>query len=116
MDDGAATNEVIVGAGCATVAAQVVVATVDDASIACSVIEYVPGETVTICEVDVLPFPQRKATGATPPAEDAVHVMLVAAGAPTHEVVNAEAAVAKANDSTNAVPAIEAKIRFDVIF
>lgn len=42
-----------------------------------------------------------------PPAEDAVHATLAAAGTPIHEVVNAEAAPSRANDSTNGAPAIE---------
>ena len=89
--DGVAVNDVIVGEGCATVAEHVVVATVEDASVPCSVIEYVPGATFTTCDVDVLPFPHKSATGATPPVEDAVHVMFVADGVPAHETASASA-------------------------
>lgn len=116
--DGFATNEVIVGMDCTTVAEHVVVATVDDASVACSVIEYMPGETAIVCTGDVLPFPHKNAIGATPPDEDAVHVMLDAVGTPTHEAVSAEVAFATANDRTNMAPTTEIEVisLFNVIF
>ena len=60
-----------------------------------------------VCEVDVLPFPQRNAIGVIPSEAEAVHATFVADGTPTHEVVNAEAALAKANNSTKAALAIE---------
>ena len=39
----------------------------------------------------MLPLPQRKATGATPPLEAAVQVMLVALGTPEQETESASA-------------------------
>lgn len=116
MADGFAINEEIVGGNCATVAVHVVVATVDDASATWSVIEYVPGRRAIVCEVDVPPLPQRNAIGATPPVEDAVHVMLVVEGAPAQKLVNAGAAVATANDSINAVLVIKAITPFNAVF
>ena len=97
MDEGVAVNDGIVGTPGKTVAEHVVVATVDDASVACSVIEYVPSETESVCVVDVTPLPHRNAIGSTPPEEDTVHVMLAAVGDPLHDAVNADAAPAKEN-------------------
>ena len=97
IDAGSAVNDVIVGAAWLTVALQVVVATVDDASVACRVIEYVPGDTASVCDDVVAPLPQRNVTGLRPPAELAVQVMFVAVGAPAHEAVNADAAPANEN-------------------
>ena len=91
IDDGVAVNELIVGAACATVAEQVVVATVEDASVPCSVIEWNPGVVAIVCTVEVLPFPHKNATGATPPVDVAVHVMLVADGAPLHVTASVSA-------------------------
>ena len=45
-------------------------------------------------------MPQRNATGATPPEEDAVHVMFVALGTPAQEAESV-AALATANESAN---------------
>lgn len=80
-----------------TVALHVVVATVEDASVACRVIEYVPGDTAIVCDDVVAPLPQRNATGSTPPAEDAFHVIALADGKPAHVAVSADAASAKEN-------------------
>ena len=104
IDVGVAINEGIVGAGHATVALQVVVATVEDASVACRVIEYVPGDTASVCIAVVEPFPQRNATGFTPPDELALHVMFVAVGDPLHVAVSAEAA--PANENVSNIPAV----------
>jgi hypothetical protein len=84
IDDGFAVNDVIDGADCATIAEHVLVATVDEASVAWMLIEYVPGVYETVCDVVVAPLPHKSATGATPPTGDAVHVMLDAAGVPAH--------------------------------
>ena len=73
-----------------------------------------PGETAMVCEEVVLPFPQRNANGATPSEAEAVHVMFDAVGEPTHEVVNAEAELAKTNESMNATLAIEAQKLFRI--
>jgi len=87
---GTAVKDEIVGEFCGTgiEAEQVVVATVDDASSAYKFIEYTPGLPVIICDGLVLPFPHTKVTGAIPPEDDAVHVTLVAEGAPVHVVVS----------------------------
>ena len=97
MDEGVAVNDGIVGTPGKTVVEHVVVATVDDASVACSVIEYTPGETESVCVVDVEPFPHRNAIGITPPDEDADHVMFITVGEPPQLAVNADAAPAKEN-------------------
>ena len=87
-----------------TVALHVVVATVEDASVACNVIEYVPGDTASVCDDDVAPFPQRSATGSTPPAELDVHVIFVAVGEPLHDAVSADAA--PTNENASSMPAV----------
>ena len=74
--------------------------------------EYVPGEAATVCIVEVLPFPHRKATGSTPPDDVAVREICVAVRAPTHDAVNAEAAPANAKHTTKAMPTIEASKLF----
>ena len=51
--------------------------------------EYVPGEAMSTCVIEVLALLHTKATGATPPLDDAVHVMLAVLGTPTHETDNA---------------------------
>lgn len=112
MDEGAAVNEVIVGASCVTVAEHVVVATVEDASVACSVIEYTPGETESVCVVDVEPFPHRNAMGITPSAEDADQVMFVAVGEPLQLAVNADASTAKENARSTPAAATADRIVF----
>ena len=111
-----AVKDEMVGSACTTVAAQVVVAMVEDASTAKSVIEYVPGVTAMVCNGDVLPLPQRNATGAIPPAEEAVQAILEADGTPLQEVVNAEAALAVAIESINAAVAAEMAIFCNFIF
>lgn len=115
MEDGTATNEVIVGAACTTVVEHVVVATVEDASVAWSVIECVPGDAATVCEVDVLPLPHTKENGAMPFVAAAVHVMFDAVGAPEHEAVNAEAAPTNAKESMRAIPVADAIYLFCTI-
>jgi hypothetical protein len=102
------------GPGATTVAVQVEVATVDDASVAWINIEWVPGETRAVRVGVVLPFPHKNATGATPFVEEAVHVILVVEGAPTHETEN-EAALATLEESRNATLAIEAMTLLDFI-
>ena len=69
-----------------------------------------------VCIEEVLPFPQRNATGVIPPAEDAVHVMLEVDGTPAHEVVNAEAALTATNENIHATLAMETPIFCNVIF
>ena len=105
--EGVAMNEVIPGSGIATVAAQVVVATVEDASVACKDMVYVPGETESVCTGVVLPFPHKKAIGETPPEDDAVHVMLEAVGEPEHDTDNALASAAT-NESAQSDPTSDA--------
>ena len=94
----------------ATVAAHVVVATVVEASVACSVMECVPGATAIVCEVDVEPLPHKKANGRMPSEADAVQVMFVAVGEPLHVAVNAEAVPTNAKESMSA-PIVDATIR-----
>jgi hypothetical protein len=106
---GFAVNEAIVGAAC-TVALQVVVATVDDASVTCRFIVCVPAAAASVCALDVAPLPQRYATGEMPDADDAFHVMFPAPGVPVHDAVNADAELANANNAANASAA--AKIEF----
>lgn len=84
--------------------AEHVVATVDDASVAMSVIVYVPGAAFTICVVLVLPLLQRNETGAMPPEDVAAHVTAVADGVPVHEAVSSEAALAVAAKNINNAP------------
>jgi hypothetical protein len=114
-DAGVAVNDVTTGRANATLAEQEVVATVVDASVAVSVIAYVPGVLVIVCVLDVLPFPHTRATGATPPDVDAVHVIFDVVGTPTHPTVNADAAFATPNESTSATPATDAMIFRDNI-
>lgn len=112
IEAGVATKLPIVGAGCAIVAAQVVVATEDEASVACKVIVYMPNGSATTCVEVVVPLPQRNATGATPPLEEADHVMFVALGVPVQEAVRADAAPANPNESMSAAPSAGASTYF----
>ena len=66
--------------------------------------EYVPGVTATTCDEVVAPLPHANATGATPPVEDAVHVMLLTDGVPTHVTASAEAACTIVSENANAIP------------
>ncbi len=52
-------------------------------------IEYVPGLAERVCEVEVLPLPQRNPTGATPPVEAALQVTLETKGTPEQETESA---------------------------
>jgi hypothetical protein len=63
-----------------------------------------PGAEFTVCTVEVLPFPHRNATGDTPFCDDAVHVMLVGDGTPTHDAVNADTALADTPTASMAIP------------
>ena len=110
IDAGTATNDVIVGASGATVAAHVVVATVEDASVACKVIVCVPGETARVCVVDVLPLPHKREIGSIPVDAEPVHAICVALGKPEHETDNADAALTHANESKSAIVIAEAAI------
>ena len=106
MEEGVAVNEETVGAACGTVAEHVVVAIVDEASVACSVIVYIPpGAAATVCTVEVEPLPQRYATGSTPAVDAAVQVMLDEDGTPPHDVVSADAIPANEKTSTVSTPA-----------
>ena len=110
IDAGVAVNDVIVGATCGatTVAEHVVVAIVEEASVAVKFIEYVPGETETVCVVDVALLPQRNVTGLTPPVDVAVHVIAVVEGEPEHVAVKADAAPTNANEKRSMIPSAPA--------
>ena len=96
-------------------ALHVVVATVEDASVVCNVIEYVPGETFIVCVVEVLPLPHRKPNGTTPSDAEAFHAIAVADGVPVHEVVSADAEPANAINARSTIPASTVPLCCNVI-
>jgi hypothetical protein len=112
---GVAVKILIVASGARTVAEQVVVAIVDDASVAVKPIVTVPGRYALVCTVEVLPLLHRNATGAIPPVDVAVHVTFEAETIPVHEVARVALAVATPNDNIMAPPKREAPIPFNFI-